>query len=301
MLPVRLHLVFIVLEGTVFSNSRILGETREFRPEELWDHVWMVDLSLDRTEDNRKTLFHCVGALIHERAVLTSAMCLKRSLPLSKETKVYIFAEILDDSRQSTNQQIYAMENVTYHNFQKNYDAKKFDYGLVILYDRIIHDASSNSKSGKIIPVAKSSDFNDIDFRECLLTSITTRRKRKCQVDFECKMTSNVLDCKTKAGDGVLYDSGSPVICRRFTNHEWVLIGFISKYTRFVLETEREIDDEYDDEEEVEEKFIPIYTTIIPIGHGLTYEVIDRVMKTQYRVTPLRPSTHSGNTLGSES
>lgn len=80
MFPVRFLLVFMVLEGTVFLNSRILGETREFRPEQLWDHVWMVDLSLERTDlyKAQKTTFHCVGALIHERAVLTSAMCLNR-------------------------------------------------------------------------------------------------------------------------------------------------------------------------------------------------------------------------------
>ncbi|KAG8040330.1 hypothetical protein G9C98_000901 [Cotesia typhae] len=206
MFPVRFLLVFMVLEGIVFLNSRILGEIRKFSPEQLWDHVWMVDLSLERTDHfkGHKTTYHCVGALIHERAVLTSAMCLNRSLPLSEDTTVYIFGEILDDSRKSTRRRIYAMENVTYHNFQKNYDVKKFDYGLVILYDRIIHDASRNSRRGKVIPVAKSSDFNDIDFRKCLLTSITTRQKGKHEVDFECKMTSNVLDCKTKTGGGVL-------------------------------------------------------------------------------------------------
>ncbi|CAG5075125.1 Protein of unknown function [Cotesia congregata] len=180
MFPVKFLLFFMVLDGTVFLNSRILGETKEFRPEELWDHVWMVDLSLEHTKNNTKTSFHCVGALIHERVVLTSAMCLNRG---------------------------------------------------------IVKQQSHLRRS--------------------------MREKRLSLTE---------------------YDSGSPVICRRFTNRKWVLIGFISKYARFVLDTERNIDDDYDDEGP-EEKFVPIYTTIIPIGHGLTYEVIDRVMRTQYRVT----------------
>ncbi|XP_057319091.1 uncharacterized protein LOC130663695 [Microplitis mediator] len=211
-----------------------------------------------------KTVYHCLGSLVHERGVLTSAECLNRTSPFAGNTIIKVYGATflnLETGLKLTN--IHSISNVSYHDWQKEYNRTKLDYALLTLYWPIFFNNQLH-----LINSANESIIGSIDFENCILTSIT-RDKRKHIVPVECLYINegNKLNCTSKDDEGGFYDSGSPVSCQLKDSRTLVLIGFISKYRRFL-------------NEDGSRTLIPIYTSIIPVGQSLHYNDVSQHLNT---------------------
>lgn len=122
-----------------------------------------------------------------------------RTTPLADNTKVKVFGDTyldIETGIKLTN--IHPISNVSYHDWQREYDGKKLDYALIILSLPIFFDNAPN-----LINLANESIIDEIDFDDCILTSFT-RDKRKHEVPVKCVYTKNgnKLNCTSKDQDG---------------------------------------------------------------------------------------------------